>query len=164
MADQQTKMAELKRIYARDNKVKASTVLKESTPKKAPLHDEFEWRDEVAAHAHRLQTARRIIRTTPIVIKGVRQQLVHVPVTPIEGPTAATNDPEGAYKPVSVIAESEADYEAALRQLMTQVRSIEATIATLKAASKGHELELLPQLKDAIGIAKSTIRLMMRAA
>lgn len=35
----------------------------------SPLHDEFEWDDKKAAHAHRLDTARHIIRSVELVIE-----------------------------------------------------------------------------------------------
>ena len=44
------------------------TLLDVSSDKSSPLHDEFEWRDDVAAHKYRLQQAADLIRCITVVI------------------------------------------------------------------------------------------------
>lgn len=165
MATAEERELELSRIYNRDGCVKASVVVEEASKKRNPLHNEFEWDDQKAAHEHRLSTARRIIRVTPIKADDspVKQRFVHVKPEPIEGPTAATMEREGYYKPVAVVARNESEYQRALMELLNQVRSIEQTINQLKRAA-GKEPQLLPTLMDAMQIAKDTVRAMMHNA
>jgi hypothetical protein len=163
MASKETRQKELKRIYDRDGEVRASIVVMEATPKKSPLHSEFEWDDKKAAHQHRVSTARRIIKVTRIVSnEGVRQRLVHVPALIVQGPTAASNEREGSYKTITEVAANEGEYHRALRQLQTQVSTIQVMIRALKQAKAGEPDELLPALEDAMNVAKSTVRLMAR--
>lgn len=160
MATLQVKSEVLNKILKRDGFVTASAVVAYASPKKSPIHDEFEWDDAVAAAQHRLATARRMIRSTPIKsATGEKSRLVHVPPAQIEGPTAATQKREGTYKPSSVIVKSESEYNRALRELQSQVNAIQRTIQELKRAA-GEEMQLLPQLQDAIQLARETIRLM----
>lgn len=44
------------------------TLLEVSSDKSCPLHGEFEWRDDVAAHKYRLQQAADLIRCITVVI------------------------------------------------------------------------------------------------
>jgi hypothetical protein len=58
---------ELERIAAtNDGIILPSTVVEESKPESAPLHDCFEWQDEIAAEKYRLDQARQIIRTVVV--------------------------------------------------------------------------------------------------
>jgi len=165
MATKEVRKKEVTRILTRDGNVRASVLLKESTPKKAPLHDEFEWDDKVAAHEHRLRTSRRIIKTTIVHSPtGVAQRLVHVPVEVIEGPTAANREHEGCYKVITEIVKDSSEYQRALRQLQVQVGTIQLTIADLRQHAGEHLGDLLPTLVDAMEVARSTIRLMLEQA
>ena len=165
MATAIEKQKELTRIYKRDGQVVASTVVKEARLKKSPIHDEFEWDDKAAAHEHRLSTARRMIRITPIRLEtGVEQRLVHVPTAKVEGPTAHVYNPEGVYKPVSKVAKCADEYARALEQLMKQLRAIERSIRELQDAASGEQTNLVPELKDALRIARSTVSLMLQQA
>ena len=165
MATKEVREREVTKILARDGSVRASVLLKESTPKRAPLHDEFEWDNDVAAHEHRLRTARRIIRTTVVhSATGVAQRLAHVPVEVIEGPTAASNGREGCYKVICEIVKDSSEYQRALRQLQTQVSAIQLTIADLRQQAGEHSNDLLPTLVNAMELARSTIRLMLEQA
>lgn len=44
------------------------TLLEASSDKSSPLHDEFEWRDDVAAQKYRLQQAADMIRCITVVV------------------------------------------------------------------------------------------------
>ena len=112
---------EVTRILKRDGCVKASVLVSEATPKKAPLHDEFEWNDKVAAHEHRLDQARKIIRTTKVVYEGEESRMVHVPViisADYEG------SKEGEYKPIAMIICDKDQFELALGQIRSQMNSL----------------------------------------
>ena len=53
----------LARIQAKHGGVTAELVVKDAQAKSSPLHGGFEWDDKRAAHLHRLQEARSIIRS-----------------------------------------------------------------------------------------------------
>lgn len=165
MATREQRSAVLKKIYERDGGVRASVVVEEARPKRSPIHDEFEWDDAKAAHQYRLSTARRMIQVTPIKVDSFHpsQRLVNVPPVVVEGPTAVTNEREGIYKPVIRVAENRNEYERALAQLSSQLHAIDRTISELKAAA-GEPVDLLPQLTDALKVAKQTLRMMRQSA
>ena len=168
MATEEIRSKELGRIYKRDKCVRASVVVKEATPKKAPLHDEFEWVDAVAAQQFRLGQARRLIRITKIATDrtGAKSRLIHVPPETPDTPTAATIQREGVYKPIKAVVRQESDFLRALRELQAHRAAMDTAIRQLKAAAKqaGKDVDLLPQLEDGLRIVKSTLRLRIQQA
>lgn len=54
-------------IRERRGGITAANVLEESRAKSAPLHGEFEWRDDLAAERYRLEQASKIIRSLVVV-------------------------------------------------------------------------------------------------
>ena len=50
------------------------TLLEVSSDKTCPLHDEFEWRDDVAAQKYRLQQAANLIRCITIVVDNSKAE------------------------------------------------------------------------------------------
>lgn len=161
MATEEVRIQELKRINERDGEVRASVVVKESKPKKAPLHNEFEWDDQKAADEYRLSQARRLIRiTVHRSDDGVKSRYVHVPVTLINEPTATITEREGSYKPIRVVIQNENDYELALNQLQVQVNSINRTIREMQRLAGKKVKPLIKTLEDAMVVAKDTIKLM----
>ncbi len=165
MAEQQTKIDELRRILKRDGGVQASVVVKEARPKRAPLHDEFEWDDSLAGQQYRLGQARRLIRVTPYVEDtGSRSRYVHVPAERIETPTAQVEQREGIYRPIKEVVQEPSEFSRALAQLETQRRAMSRTIRELKRAAEvsGAAVDYLPQLDHAMGIVNKTLRLMLK--
>lgn len=161
MATEQQRQQELARILERDGGIRPSVVVEEARPKRAKLHDEFEWNNEKAAEEYRLSQARRLIRVTQIVMPtGERQPLIHVRPVQVDGPTAVEQQREGVYKPAAVVASCEVEYEAALDELRGQVRAIEKTIKELERAAGQKVRPLIKTLSDAMTVAKDTIRLM----
>lgn len=61
---------ELIRIQNEYGQITPSFLVAESTDPSAPLHDCFEWNDEKAAQAHRLQQARILINNIQVVTVG----------------------------------------------------------------------------------------------
>lgn len=167
MATKEVREKELRRIYERDGYLQASTIVKEATPKRAPLHDEFEWDDKAAAYAHRLDQARRMIRVTCFVEKtGARHPFVHVPVAKLESPTAVIAEREGIYRPIKEVVKDPGEYVRALRELETQRAAMERTIQQLKRAARAEkkDVELLPQLQEGLTNVKHILQLMIQEA
>lgn len=78
-------------IYQRDGKLTAEAVLTEASDPVSPLHDRFEWDDTVAAHEHRKEQARGLIRAYRIRIhEQPLRAFTYVPS-------------EGSYVPVRVV-------------------------------------------------------------
>lgn len=110
--DAQTAGEELTRIYDRYGALEPQTIVNESRPESAPLHDCFEWRDEVAAEKYRQQQAANIVRA--IVITESEEQ------KPKEGVRAFVRSTE-SYEPIQVTV-SDTDkmtvlLQSALREL-----------------------------------------------
>lgn len=60
----------LQSIEDKHNQLTPELVLKESRNPEAPIHDEFEWDDETAAHRWRLEQAGYIIRAVVAIVVG----------------------------------------------------------------------------------------------
>lgn len=52
---------------ASDGRLTPETVLRDAKRKESPLHSSFEWDDKKAAHQHRLDTARELIRGVRLI-------------------------------------------------------------------------------------------------
>lgn len=158
MASKETRTRELSRIYRRDKALKPSVVVEEARPENSPLHDEFEWRDDVAAEQHRLWQARHLIRVVEIEAEPAKpaERVVHVPVISRQG--------EGEYHPVSVVARSESLAQRCINELLAKCRSMQETVKQLQDASSGSEIELVPQLAEQLRILKKTLDIIAKQA
>ena len=156
MADKETRIGELSRIQQRDGQIQASVLVEESRPKNAPLHDDFEWSDKKCGVEYRLIQARRIIKVTPV---RATEDSEPEPVYHVEVRTAEST--EGVYKPESVIVRSRGDTEAALAEMMADVKSIEAKIERL-AMKAGGKMPQLTAIADSVATTKSLVELALR--
>jgi len=142
--DKDIKREELSRIYKKYGGLKASIVLKEAEKKTSPLHDDFLWDDEAAAHEYRLVQARTLIkRIGHIVIEGRAEILVHVPSTIRE---------EGVYEIGSIVAKSEDAFERALAEAQTKL-----------LAAKRAVLEIMQLQEPSVKKQKEKYRVALRA-
>jgi hypothetical protein len=60
---------EMQAIYGEYGELVADTVLEWAQPVTAPLHSFFDWDDAKAGHEHRLEQARRLIRSVKVTYK-----------------------------------------------------------------------------------------------
>lgn len=77
--------AECERLQNSEQGLSPATLLDASRDASAPLHNEFEWRDDVAAEKYRLGQAQRIIQNLRIVVTrsdGTHEQERSFVVTP----------------------------------------------------------------------------------
>ena len=65
----------------------AEAVVEDATPRRSVLHPFFDWDDGSAAHKHRLQEARRLIRSVTIEVTTKKGVIRAVPVY-VRDPTA----------------------------------------------------------------------------
>jgi len=59
-------------ILERRGELTPSVIVEEARPDDAPLHDYFEWDDDVAAEFHREAQARRLVRSFKVTYKHTR--------------------------------------------------------------------------------------------
>ena len=86
-----------------------STVVQSARPASSPLHDQFDWDDGSAAHAFRLEQARRLIREYIITVKVEVQsatktlsvEMVSVPAY-VRNPSKVHSDHEGMVQLTSI--------------------------------------------------------------
>lgn len=110
--DAQTVGNELERIYAEQGTLEPSVVVEQSKPEHAPLHDLFEWDDEIAAEKWREQQARVVIANVMMVDESTDEAF-----------TRAFVHVSDDYRPLSVVLEdrdmTEELLDSALRELRT---------------------------------------------
>jgi hypothetical protein len=59
---------ELEDIYERRGVLTCDDVVEEATNEEHPLHEEFEWNNDIAAHEHRLWQAGQLIRSVKVTV------------------------------------------------------------------------------------------------
>lgn len=125
---------EITRIYLRDGKVIASTVLAEAESSDSPLHGYFEWDDAKASHKYRLVQARTMIRVAKIIMPdGTHEHPVHVPKVGVNGQR------ESYYKPATVIARNIDEFAIALEQAEKVARSARNSLEALLSAANAQK-------------------------
>lgn len=77
--------AELEAIYAEHGKVTPIIYVERAADPESPLHPTLEWDDKVAAHAHRLYQARRMIRSVELITESTSNAPAFVYVSPDYG-------------------------------------------------------------------------------
>lgn len=82
---------EFERIAKRDMEIVPETVVEESRAQNSPLHSWFEWDDSIAAQEHRMNQARKLIRTLEIVY--VRND-IEEPLPPVRAYVSVMDEPE----------------------------------------------------------------------
>lgn len=120
--DAEVAYSEVERIRAQHGgEITADDLVAEAKAKESPLHDDFEWNDKKAAHAHRLETARSMLRSITIVreeTKSDKPQRVYEVVRVAK----ADEKPKNVYKSTEeIMADPETRAELlsrALRELM----------------------------------------------
>ncbi len=123
--------------------IKPSTVLEDARNPESPLHDKFEWDDNTAAEAHRLQQARDLIRLFHITVRREERVLkVHYY---IQDPDKA--DRTEGYVPTVKVA---SDKDRAKRALGQEIRRALALINRARNLSEYFGLE-----RETEGIKKS---------
>lgn len=108
---------ECARIMARDGNLTPAALVDESRAEDAPLHDSFEWRDDVAAERYREHQAYGIIRALEIVvIENTGPVRAFIPNGVEEGHSTG-------YADIRIVLE---DADATSRMLDAALRELEA--------------------------------------
>lgn len=104
------------------------TLLDASRDESAPLHDEFEWNDEIAAEGYRRQQAQSIIQNIVIVSSTEEQQ-----ETVVRSFVSIPKHTErNAYVPINVVLGNESMKEGLLDYAKREMKSFIAKYSQLK--------------------------------
>lgn len=120
---------ELTAIFLRHGQLTAPIVVDEATPEDSALHAQFTWDNAEAAHQHRLNQARQLIRSVRIHIvedDPKSQQVrawIHVPAPSEPAPEPGEVDPvDAGYLPVSDVGQNPRLRTIALGQMEREWR------------------------------------------
>lgn len=113
--------AECERLE-REGRLTAKELVNASRPEDAPLHGEFEWRDDVAGELWREQQARNIINSVIVINEKQEPQRVFFNI-------AVT---EAEYHSVETIMHDENKREALLKAALRELIAFQSKYATLK--------------------------------
>lgn len=119
---------ELERVWEENGrKLLPGDVVDSASDPDSPIHECFEWRDDIAAHHYRLSQARGWIRRVVIVSDGGETQSVftHVRITTDEAP------PRSYYQRVTVLTVDE--MRLAQQGLMRLLGAVESSLRELQA-------------------------------
>ena len=75
MSDMKTRLAAIRALEDRFGRVTAERLLKAASDKRHPMHDDFEWDDQKAAHEYRLNLARVLIASVRVVVTDVSKKI-----------------------------------------------------------------------------------------
>ena len=141
---------ELERIRSRSGKLLPHEVVKESKPKRAPLHKAFEWDDAIAGNKYRVFQARNLIRSVRVVREEKSSPaFVHIP------------KPDGPYYQSTDVAVQNVDeFALAVEALAKKLSGAQTALDDLRAAGEGRGADvcaLLGIAAQALVTARETI-------
>lgn len=120
---------ELEALYARNQRLTPADVVEAARPVGAPLHDRFEWDDEIAGEAYRLDQARSLIRRVRIRIEEGSDEPYSVPrFVSIPRPDATHS-----YEPIEEVRESVISTKLLLLQAERDWRALKRRYRHLKS-------------------------------
>ncbi len=106
---------------ANGNVLTAHIVVEAAAAENHPLHDRFEWDDEVAGHAYRLQQARQLIRV-------VRERYIDRSGAPADVRTFHAiprgDDRQMSYEPLDEILQNDVATQVLLRSMEREWRTL----------------------------------------
>jgi hypothetical protein len=128
---------QLQAIYDEAGRLTPVAVVDAARPADHPLHERFEWDDKVAGEAHRLDQARRLIRSVRVVYREADEKEAARTVRAYH----SVRDEQGsAYKPLKEVQESPLltklvlqDMEREWRQLKRRYGHFEEFLKLIRA-------------------------------
>lgn len=121
----------LEQLYDRDGSLSPHAVVEEADDPKSPLHPLFDWNDEKAAMAHRLNQARQLIRVAVTVLPSVANQ----PVRQFVSLSDLRRTGTGSYLATAEIVSDPERRELALRDALTALMSMQKRFRYLSELS-----------------------------
>lgn len=96
--------SQIQAVYDQHGRLTPALLVDAARDEASPLHDRFEWNDKAAAEAHRLDQARRLIRSVRVVYKEADDKEAARSIRAYH----AIRDEQGmAYQPVEEIVENQ---------------------------------------------------------
>lgn len=142
---------ELERIRSRSALTPEAVVTSASDPAN-PLHPAFDWNDQTAAHEHRLQQARQLIRAVHVQIEESRVPepvFVHVTID------------EPRYERVEIVVQTQSLLDNALSELRSKLlaaqRSVNQLVRAAQAANDPEALGRASRVQQQIDSASKEI-------
>ena len=140
-------IARIRKLEAADGTITAQAVVDDARDPSSPLHDHFEWDDDKAAHAFRINQARELIRSVRLVITN-RESVVRT-VAYVRDPNKAAHD--GGYVSTFRLRKSPDDARAALMAELARADS-----AMDRAMEVARSLGLEKQVGEVIAALEAT--------
>lgn len=107
-------------------------VLKEAKKKTSPLHGEFQWDNDKAAHKYRQVQARTLIKRYNITVEKPEEKLVHVPNVSVGA---------GEYKTARSVVKVLSEFERAMGEAQAKLNAARKSVEALEAAVEDHDDE-----------------------
>ena len=123
--------AEVMNKLAEENKLSAKELVEVSRPENAPLHNEFEWDNTVAAEKWREQQGRTMIGAIVTIVEDMAQQ---EPVRVRVYHHIEPNQPN--YEPITAIVKQEDRMEMLFKNAMKELAAFKAKYSGIQAFSK----------------------------
>jgi hypothetical protein len=119
---------ELMTIYERDGALNPEAVIEEARNKNSALHDRFTWDNNAAAHQHRLEEARKLIRVAVTVIPAFSNEAVKqfVSIRALRG------SDEGSYISTVDLLSDERKYEMAKHDALKALERLKYQYSYIK--------------------------------
>lgn len=109
--------------------VTARAVVDVARPTESPIHDEFEWNDEVAGQSWREETARRMMRSIVVITLPVEDRPALSPVRLLHNVTTA----EGrGYMPLARVLSSDDLWGQVVADIVRDLRNYRYKLAAFK--------------------------------
>lgn len=129
-------------LFQQHKEVKASMLVEAARPKTSPAHAGFEWDNKKAGDEYRLLQARTWIKRVEIVIEDRKERLIHVPIMIDTGKEQdETENREGYYKPISVVANNSSEYNRALKETIKKLEAASLSYSLLKDAAEKKKIQ-----------------------
>ncbi len=127
-ADAQKSGELFEQLSATEKGLTAETLLEANKPVTAPLHKEYEWNDEKAAHEWRLHQSRHFINS--IAVKVVTADDTEETVRAF-----FTTTEESKYQPITAIMKEKSKREKLLELALSELKSFKNKYSTLSELS-----------------------------
>lgn len=116
MNDYNEKHERLLKLHQSRNGLTPASVVKDATNPKSPLHSSFTWDDETAAHEHRLDQARDLIRSFRVTVVTPATEKISV--------RAFVHEPERqSYAPVEEVISDDLRRAAEMARIQGQLKA-----------------------------------------
>lgn len=113
----------IRKKLKKDGKLTTTGVLQLASNPDSPLHGLFQWDDTKAADEYRKMQARSVIKRYNVSIEDAGEQVVHV---------RSVKKGEGEYKETETVVLNISDFEMAMDEATSKLRSAEKAVAHLQ--------------------------------